>query len=286
MSNTTTSQNGQSQRGIDIENQIIKNIMTNDQVFRGMTYSQFLREWLIWLFSSSPSYEGYRDEICFLTGNISYAYNPDTGERKQVEKAQNRARMQDSDDFSDTFFRGEVVFPDTAIFFPVISAFYSVGEKYYGKTLDTLRDCQNVCRRDIDEGGRYWCTIKKKEGDEIDLEKQVVPVESPSVQITVTEDSLLKDRFEMPIAPGTYETFCVAKVLMIKGLPIGDTDNDMSEYRLHYGGYGRGAYVSDSYVDIIVSSEGRRALGSQKLEERRAKLDLNVPKAPKGLLKF
>jgi hypothetical protein len=269
-------------------------IMKENEVYNGMTYSQLLREWLVWLYSSSPSYEGYRGEICFLSGNVSFVYDPKTGRRSQADKYQNKARFKNDP----TFFKGDVVFPDTGIFIPVMSAFYSVGETYYGRKLETLRDCQNVCRRDIDEGGDYWCTVQRKGCDPTDLSANVIRIESPSVYITVTEDSLLRDRFEMPIDPGTYETYCVANVLMIKGLPyFAKADENLSEYRVHYGGYGRGNYVSNSYVDFIVSSDGRRSLSpnfriapvvkpTSELRGRKLRINLRPPDDPEDLAEF
>lgn len=255
MSNSQTSQNTERsfQNGdcAEFVSKIKNNTMKSEDVYKGMTFSQLLREWLVWLYSNSPSYDGYREEICFLRGNVSYVYDPETGERKQSDLFQDRARSNDDPDV----FRGEVIFPDTGIFVPVISAFYSVGERYYGTTLDTLRDCQNLCRRDIDEGGNYWCTIHKKGCQTaVDLREKVVRIESPSFQVSVSQDSLLRERFEMPIEPGTYETFSVARVLFLKGL------DGESEYRLRFGGFGRGNYLSDSVVDFVVSSDGRRVL--------------------------
>lgn len=264
MSNSQTSQNiERSSQNIDCaatDGNVRNKTMRSEEVYKGMTFSQLLREWLVWLYSNSPSYDGYREEICFLRGNVSYAYDPVTGERKQSDLFQDRARSNVDPDV----FKGEVIFPDTGIFVPVISAFYSVGERYYGTTLDTLRSCQNLCRRDIDEGGNYWCSIHKKGcPTAVDLQNEVVRVESPSFQVSVSQDSLLRERFEMPIEPGTYETFCVARVLFIKGL-----DDDGSEYRLRFGGYGRGNYISDSVVDFVVSSDGRRVLNPASAKTR------------------
>lgn len=239
-------------------------------LYNGKGYPDMVRDWLIWLHSSSARYEGYRGEICFLRGNVSYIYDPQTGERRQSGDFQNRARNANDPDF----FKGEVVFPDTAIFVPVISAFYSVGERYAGATLASVRECQQLCRRDIDEGGDYWCTLQRKGCHPIDLRQSVARVESSPFLMTVPEDSELRERFEIPIEAGTYETFCVARALIIKGLAI------EGEYRLRFGGYGWGTYRSDSAVDFIVSNEGRRSL-----ETTRPQHPSRVPQRPE-LLSF
>jgi hypothetical protein len=218
-------------------------ILKPDGIFCGMAYSDILREWLIWLHSDSPFYRGYAGEICYMSGNVSYINDKDTGFRRQADKFQNRSRNKD-----DQIFRGDVISHETPIFVPVISSFYSVGEKsiYDGGTLESIGDCQFVCRRDIKEGGMTWCQLRKKGCEQpIDLDDNSCYVESTSFKMTVTEDSPLKEYFEMPIEPGTYDTFAAAKVLLITQLPEG-------EYRLQYGGFGRGSYKSDSVHDFIV----------------------------------
>jgi hypothetical protein len=221
-------------------------ILKSDQLFRGMTYSALLREWLIWLHSDSPTYNGYTREICYLHGNLSYVYDRETGLRKRADKFQNRARSRSEDDPVE-IFRGDIIFDNTPIFVPAKSSFYSVGETYYqdGKKLETIADCQFICRRDFQEGGPTWLTLQKKGCDPVNLSKLLCDVESPSFLMTVTENSPLRERLEMPIEPGTYDTFTTARAALIKSLPAG-------EYRLHFGGYGRGAYFSDTVHDFIV----------------------------------
>ncbi len=47
-----------------------KMILKNSEIFRGMSYGDYLREWLIWLHSDSPIYRGHRHEICYAHGNL------------------------------------------------------------------------------------------------------------------------------------------------------------------------------------------------------------------------
>ncbi len=224
-------------------NSIENNILKENESFRGMTYGDFLREWLMWLHSSSPIFRGNRHEICYVHGNLSYIYDRETGIRKQAEPFQNRAR-------SRNIFRGDVIFDDTPIFVPARSSFYSVGEVYYqdNRKLESIADCQYICRRDLNEGGPSWCRVQKIEGDKVkdtNLDQKLCYVETPSFEMTVTQNSPLREHLEMPIKPGTYPTFTAANALMIKSLSEG-------KYRLQYGGYGRGNYFSDSMYDFIV----------------------------------
>jgi len=216
-------------------------ILKKSELFNGMSYSDLLREWLIWLHSDSPTYTGYRGEICYLHGNISYYYDSQTNYRKQADTFENRAR-----NVKDKIFRGDRIFSDTPIFVPIITAFYSVGETlaYEGRPLESIADCFYVCRRDIHEGGPMWFTIQKKGCPEIDLRNTACYVES-AFKMTVTKNSALKDYFEMPIAPNEYNTVTTGYVVLIRGLPKG-------EYRLRHGGVGRRAYSSDAVHDFIV----------------------------------
>ena len=229
-------------------NEILAGILRYDGIFRGLTYGDYLREWCNWIHSDTPSYRGYRGEICYLQGNLSYYYDKDTGIRVQAEKFQNNGRDMDGN------FRGLVVWTSTAVFVPVMAAFYSVSETdpYDGGELQSLADCQFACRRDIYEGGERWCTLEKKglDCDPIDLNANVLYYESPSFKLTVSEKSLLAPRFEVPIHPNTYDTFTAVLAVML------NTSNthflSEGEYRLRYGGFGRGLYKNDAIQDFNV----------------------------------
>lgn len=226
-------------------------------IFRGLTYGDYIREWSRWLHSEAPVYKGYRGEICYLHGNVSYYYERDTGIRKQAEKFQNNARDKD-----DKIFKGSVIWTETAVFVPVLAAFYSVGERdpYHGGVLQSIEDCQFVCRRDLFEGGDLWCTLEKKDLKDngkictpIDLKANVFYYEAPSFKLTVSENSPLRSHVEVPIDPGTYDTFAAAKAIMLNTSNINYFPEGV--YRLRYGGFGRGSYKNDTVQDFIVQPD-------------------------------
>jgi hypothetical protein len=227
---------------------VTKGILLPDGIYRGLTYGHYLSEWLKMLHSDAPFYRGYPREICYLSGNNSFVVDKDTGQRKQSEEFQNKARNKDGT------FRGLIIYTDTAIFVPVRCSFYSVGETYYydGNVLQTIADCQFVCRRDINEGISHYCNLQKKGHDRIDLFEQVCYFESPSFSLTVTENSPMRESVEMPIAPGTYDTFVAAYGIMLNSSDNADNTLPEGEYRLQYGNVGRGGYKSDSVQDFIV----------------------------------
>ncbi|HBP64595.1 MAG TPA: hypothetical protein DD730_10035 [Desulfosporosinus sp.] len=90
--------------------------------------------------------------------------------------------------------------------------------------MQSIADCQFVCRRDIQEGGRTWCKLWIKDGgeaNEIDLNGKVSTSEATSFNMIVGENSPLKEHFEMPIDQCAYDTFVGARAILIQGLPVG-----------------------------------------------------------------
>ena len=95
-----------------------------------------------------------------------------------------------------------------------------------------------------------YCTLKKDRSAPIDLFDKLCYVETPPFSLTVSENSPMRERFEVPIEPGTYDTFAGAWALMLNTndkLPLPE-----GKYRLQYGGVGRGDYKSDTVVDFKV----------------------------------
>ena len=192
-------------------------ILKNSEIFRGMSYGDYLREWLIWLHSDSPIYRGHRHEICYAHGNLDFIYDRETGRRKQADLFQNGAR-------SEKIFRGDVIFEDTPVFVPARSTFYSVGEVYYqdNRKLEGIADCQDPMQKRSARGRYFWCTIRKDGCDEVDLTGLLSYIETPSFEMRVAEKSPLRDYFEMPIKPGTYPTFSAGKSLDDKAFARGE----------------------------------------------------------------
>jgi hypothetical protein len=221
-------------------------ILKSDGIYRGLTYGNYLCEWLRVLHSARPMYAGYPLEICFLSGNNSFVTNPITGERKQ-SLFQNLARNKDGT------FRGLYLLPNTPIFVTAQCTFYSVGERldYEGDVLQSFQDCQFVCRRDMKLSPSRYCTLEVG-NNSINLRPYLCYIETPPFSLTVAENSPMRERFEVPIEPGTYDTFAAAYAIMLN--TSDESPLPEGEYRLRYGGIGRGDYKSDTVVDFIVQS--------------------------------
>jgi hypothetical protein len=145
-----------------------------------------------------------------------------------------------------------MIWPKTPIFVLVASTFYSPLEKleYEGEPIQNIEDCQIICRRDIEESVSHYCTLQPQGQKPIDLFNYVYYVESPTFSLTVAENSPLRERLEVPIEAGVYDTFCAAYAIML------NTDDynplPQGQYRLRYGNIGRDNYKSDTVLDFVV----------------------------------
>ena len=95
-------------------------VLSTDSNYKGLSYGDLVAIRANWLFSESPDYQ-YQSDILHLHGNMHYS----SGQAAQA------------DDFYDR--RGDLeerITPDTAIFVPVMTATYVIGDKYEGLTLE------------------------------------------------------------------------------------------------------------------------------------------------------
>lgn len=229
-------------------------LLASDKLFRGLTYGDYLEEWVCWLHSSNPYFKGYQREILHARGNLSWYYDEEKGKRIQADEFNNQAR-----DAKNKVFRGCVIEDNTPIFVPVMAAFYWVGETdmYSGRVLKSVVDCQEICRSHINQPmGNLWCVLQKKTEDgqpicEQELDGELIYCETTPFRLTVAEDNPFKEHFEMAIQPGNYEAFAAAKALMLNTSESSKLEKGY--YRLRYGGFGAESYMDDSVLDFIVN---------------------------------
>ena len=62
----------------------------------------------------------------------------------------------------------------------------------------------------------------------------------------------MRESIEIPIEPGTYDTFVAAYGIMLNASDDPKINLPEGEYRIQYGNIGRGGYKSDSVQDLIV----------------------------------
>lgn len=212
-------------------------ILPVNECFRGLSYGQWASMWCNWLMSKDPD-NTTRKDILFLRGNLNYA---------------SVAPHSDSPRFSDpssalirTGEDMEMIFENSAIFVPVLTAQYSIGDIYDGMKLKDEQDLRDAVNRDSDESLSIWATITfKKRTSKLADDLTRYRVESPLFQLSVPTASKLRLKTQDRVKPGNHYTVVGGFFLLICSLPKG-------RYRLEFGGKGRGGYGTNSVYELAV----------------------------------
>lgn len=216
-------------------------IVPVDENFRGLSYGQWASIWCGWLMSEDPD-NTVRKDILFLRGNLDYS---------PVTSSSDFPRFSDP---SSTLIKigqnMEMIFENTALFIPALTAQYSIGDIYDGMKLKSEQDLREAVNKDTDESLRVWATITyKKKTSKIVDDLTKYRVESPLFQLSVPVNGKLRLKTQYVVLPGKYYTVVGGFFLLIRSLPKG-------RYRLDFGGNGRGNYSTNSVYEIAV--EGLR----------------------------
>ncbi len=218
-------------------------IIKPDRNFRGLPYSHWAERWWNWLLGTDPDH--YRGGTLFLRGNVDY---------KPVEGVSGAPPYLDESTFYDrSGKKGITLFEGTPIFFPVLNALMISGDLYDGKLLKTADDLLWAARRDIEEGGKMWATVRMSQDRRprtiVNNLKDYL-IESSFFQLTVSEKNRLRNKLESPLKAGTYRCITVGYYLLLI-LSSPDT------YRIHFGGRGRGTYYTEALYDITFVRKSR-----------------------------
>jgi hypothetical protein len=202
-----------------------------------LSYGQWAIIWDNWLLSEDPD-STVRKDILFLRGNLDYT---------SVTSNNDFPRFSDSSAaLIKTDQNTEMIFENTAILIPVLTAQYSVGDIYDGKKLDNEYEIRDAVNRDSDESLRIWATIthnRRKSRIVNDLNRY--RIESPLFHLSIASNSRLRLGTQDAVKPGLYDTVVGGFFVIIRSLPRG-------KYRLEFGGNGRGNYSTNSVYDIAV----------------------------------
>jgi hypothetical protein len=211
--------------------------------FKGLPYGEWVALWNKWLMSEDPdTYDG--GDILFLRGNVDY---------KHVDGLAGGTRFIDPQGIYDrTGEKGEHIFEGTAIFIPIFTFMLVLGDLYDGRVVRKEEELRYLARRDINEGGPMWATIKKKGRKATRIVNNLKDyfAYSPLFRLNVPESSLLRERMELPLEPGVYDAVSAGYFLIIKSLPP-------STYRIMFGEKGPGEYYTNSIYDIFVKGKRR-----------------------------
>lgn len=221
------------------------------EVFRGLTYGQWVGVWYNNLMSDYPDIF-YREgkSIAFLRGNVEYAY----GKQEDPENPQNRI-------FSSMTKEQKITIQDdTAVFIPVISTMLVLGDDSQGKVMNDELSLRYAARRDTVNGGPVGAQIVKRNLG-TGAVKRLVPneldeyyIETPLFPLLVSPSSSIRKTIEEPLEPGPYQA-------LVAGIFVIIYDIEPGKYRIAFYGRGVGRYTTRSVYDIDVLE------GNSKLQD-------------------
>jgi hypothetical protein len=199
--------------------------------------------WNNWLLSKNPDiYDG--SQILFLRGNLDYT--------PPVESINYPRRINYSATYERTGRKAIIIFEETAIFVPIITACYTIGTQVDGKLLRTEHEARLQASKDIELGSNMWLTIWKKGQKN---PSKIVPkltnflTESPLFKLVIPKNSLLNRKQYLPAdKAGIFEAVSCAYCMIIKSL-------HPSNYVINFGGIGRGDYYTNSVYELQVQQK-------------------------------
>jgi hypothetical protein len=208
--------------------------------YLGMSYGVWAGIWDNWLMSENPD-TNVRKDILFLRGNLDY---------KPVASHRYAPRYM-SPSSGLMFTAKDMIFANTAIIIPALTARYSLGDVYDGRTIKDELSLREAVNRDTDESLNVYATIKNlRNGGELSSivdDLNDFRIESPMYKLKVHPRGKLIKTSETMSDPGIFYSVIGGFFLIIKSLPKG-------RYRIRFGGEGRGRYSTHSIYDISVHS--------------------------------
>jgi hypothetical protein len=150
--------------------------------------------------------------------------------------------------FDRTAQRGELINENVAILVPVLTAQLSIGDIYDGTKIKNEQELRDALNRETDESISMWANIKNtrdKRSSKIVCDLNEYRTESPLFRLSVPKSSVLRERAENLIEPGEYYAVVGGYFLIIRSMNSGN-------YRIHFGGQGRGNYSTNAVYDIKV----------------------------------
>jgi hypothetical protein len=186
--------------------------------------------------------------MVFLRGNVQYRR---TGYQKDVDAKQEAF-------YSSIDERRIRIQKDTAVFVPVITSQFLIGDEYQGVVLNDELALRAAARRDTVNGGEIAAGIKKPGSDTMtallpdtytDLNEFYI--ETSLFPVTVPKGSTYIGTRGATIAPGVYYALVAGIFVILVNFKEG-------LYRIAFSGRGVGNYLTKSQYDIIVNKDMAR----------------------------
>ena len=220
------------------------------EVFRGLTYGQWVGVWYNNLLSDKPDIV-YREgkSIAFLRGNVEFSYDKQEDPKNPKNKVFSSLTNEQSITIQD----------DTALIIPVITTQFVLGDDYQGRVMNDELSLRSIARRDTVNGGPVGAQIRKLPNGPLfklvsDGELDDYYVETALFPLSVSTAGLLSRTIERPIEPGTYQAIVAGIFVIVHSFEVG-------KYRIGFYGRGVGRYTTRSVYDIEVKG------GKEKLKD-------------------
>jgi hypothetical protein len=228
-------------------------IISTDETFRGKSYGEWIKSYMHWLMGESPDVYS-QDNIFYMRGSA----------RGQLYRSSTDIPINSATSLDDpsiilmkTGPYGYTISKDTAVMFSPLFSFFASNLGYKGKELLSLDDVHNAAVSEMDNSPVMFANIYD-ESDRMqklqlfeqgkDLKSHMV--ESPAFDLFVPEDSLLADKFDVPLTRGQeyYNVIVIGSFLILRFTTAG-------KYQIDFGGIGDNSYSTRSIYDIEVKDE-------------------------------
>jgi hypothetical protein len=200
-------------------------VLSPSDNYRGLPYGEFIVRWNRWLMSENP--DEYRiQDFLFFRGNIGHHTDANSlyrAPRIEVEEG-------------------------TAIFIPVITTLYSIGDSYNGSVLTDEERLRRALYEHVNAAGPFWATIQFMNNTDQPTQRIVKNLEyfrfeSPLFNLKISDKNPFLTKMDVSISPGEYTSLAGGYFILIKNLPP-------SMYRFRFGGKGLGKFHTDSLYEV------------------------------------
>lgn len=200
-----------------------KYILKLSENYRGLSYNDIIIRWQRWLLCDSPDRNQFGD-ILFLRGSVGYHQS------------------------STSYLHSSAVIPGgVAILVPIVTTFYTIGEKYKGKMIKNEFYLRKAVREHVDSAGPFWATLSFNDNKVVKLVRNLTKfrLESMIFEIEISDLNPFLDKMDEPISAGKRTGLVSGYFVLLHDLSIGT-------YKIRFGGYGMDRFYTEALYKIKI----------------------------------
>ena len=228
-------------------------IISPRETFRGKSHGEWFKSYMNWVMGESPDVYS-RDNVFYMRGSARGQLYSGTGDTP-IHSA--TSLSDESVILKKTGAYGYTISKDTAVMFSPLFSYFANNLGYKGRDLASLDEIHNAAVSEMDNSPVMFVNIYDESGSKQKLElfekgKDLKShmVESPAFDLLIPENSLLADKFDVPLTRGQvyYNVIIIGVFLIIRFTTPG-------KYQIDFGGIGDNSYSTRSVYDIEVKDE-------------------------------